>query len=341
MAKKDKHKNITLALQGGGAHGAFTWGVLDRLLEEKDLHITGMSGTSAGAMNAAVLTDGFEKGGADLAKQKLHDFWKAMSDFGSFSPYQSDLFNQTWSGWSPMSMWLDAVSQIASPYQLNPLNINPLKKVLEESIDYDCLRHCDSIKLYISATNVRTNRLRVFTSRELSAQVLLASACLPQLHQAVEINGDAYWDGGFMGNPTLEPLLHNCHSSDVIIVQLNPTERDSIPQTANDINERQREITLNSSLMREIRSIAYITRAVEQGDMSAPRLAKIYLHQISAQDVTRDLNAASKFDTSWPFLTRLKDQGRDHAEAWLKQNKRHLSKKTTLPLNEWEDYLDY
>ncbi|MDJ0957789.1 MAG: patatin-like phospholipase family protein [Arenicellales bacterium] len=336
-----KVKNITVALQGGGAHGAFTWGVLDRLLEEKGLTITGISGTSAGAMNGAVLTDGFEKGGANLAKEKLHDFWRAMSDTGSFSPFQSDLFNNSWAGWSPMAIWMDTVSRFASPYQFNPFNINPLKRVLEETIDYDCLRNCKSIRLYISATNVRTNRLRVFTSKEMSPDVLLASACLPELHQAVEIGGEAYWDGGFMGNPTLEPLLHNCHSSDVIIIQLNPTERDSIPQTANEIAERQREITLNSSLMREIRNIAYITRAVEQGDMAAPKYSRIYLHQISAQEVTRKLNGASKFDTSWPFLTGLRDQGREHADAWLSKNKRHLAKKTTLPLKEWEDYLDY
>ena len=330
-----------MALQGGGAHGAFTWGVLDRLLEEKNLTITGISGTSAGAMNAAVLTDGFEKGGANLAKEKLHDFWRAMSDAGSFSPFQSDLFSNSWTGWSPMTIWMDTLSRFASPYQFNPFNINPLKRVLEETIDYDCLRNCNSIRLYISATNVRTNRLRIFTSKEMSSDVLLASGCLPELHQAVEINGEAYWDGGFMGNPTLEPLLHNCHSKDVIIVQLNPTERDTIPQTAMEIAERQREITLNSSLMREIRGIAYITRAVEQGDMNAPKYSRIYLHQISAQEVTRNLNGASKFDTSWPFLTGLRDQGRDHTDAWLSKHKRHLSKKTTLPLKEWEDFLDY
>ncbi|MDH3375713.1 MAG: patatin-like phospholipase family protein [Gammaproteobacteria bacterium] len=336
-----KQKNITLALQGGGTHGAFTWGVLDRLLEETNLRITGISGTSAGAMNAAVLADGFEKGGTDLAKGKLHNFWKAMSRLGSFSPYQSPLFNPTWDGWSPMSALFDTVSRFASPYQFNPFNINPLQKVLEDTIDYDCLRNCHSIKLFISATNVRTNRLRIFTSREISPQVLLASACLPELHHAIEINGDAYWDGGFMGNPTLEPLLHNCDSSDVIIVQLNPTQRESIPQTARDIAERQREITLNASLMREIRNIVYINRAAEQDDTDTPRWANINLHQISAQDVTRDLSAASKFDTSWPFLTSLKDHGRNHAEAWLTKNKRHISKKTTLPLHEWEDYLDY
>jgi NTE family protein len=336
-----KQKNITLALQGGGTHGAFTWGVLDRLLEETDLRITGISGTSAGAMNAAVLADGFDKGGTDLAKDKLSNFWKAMSELGSFSPYQSPLFNPTWTGWSPMSLFFDAVSRFASPYQFNPFNINPLKKVLEDTIDYDCLRNCHSIKLFISATNVRTNRLRIFTSREISPQVLLASACLPELHHAIEINGDAYWDGGFMGNPTLEPLLHNCHSSDVIVVQLNPIQRESIPKTARDIAERQKEITLNASLMREIRNIAYINRAAELDDTNAPRWATIYLHQISAQEVTRDLSTASKFDTSWPFLTRLRDHGRDYAEAWLTENKRHLSKKTTLPLYEWEDYLDY
>ena len=334
-------KNIALALQGGGTHGAFTWGVLERLLEETDLRITAISGTSAGAMNAAVLADGFEKDGTDGAQKSLHRFWRAMSYYGSFSPYHSWLFNPPGTIWSPMALWFDALSRLASPYDLNPFDVNPLRRVLEDTIDYESLRHCQSIKLFISATNVRTNKLRIFTSRDMSPEVLLASACLPQFHHSVEIDGEPYWDGGFMGNPTLEPLLHNCQSSDVVIVQLNATYRESTPRTASDIADRLNEITFNSSLMREIRNIVYITKAVEEGQMSVPNIEKVYLHLISAEAVTGKLSATSKFDTSWSFLTRLREHGRKSAQQWLLDNKRHLGQQTTLPLHDWRDYLEY
>lgn len=322
-------KTITLALQGGGAHGAFTWGVLDRLLEEDEIAIEGISGTSAGAINAAVLADGFEKGGAAGARQALQRFWEAISRYGSLSPYQ-------WGGGGgPFAWWLDFLRQMLSPYQLNPFNINPLRDVLASTIDFECVRGCKHIKLYISATNVLTNRLRIFTPAELSIDVLMASACLPHLYQAVEIDGEHYWDGGYMGNPVLEPLVRHCEGNDIVIVQINPTRRQEVPRSAEDIMNRVNEISFNSSLIREIRAIASVTRLIEAGLIEDPRYERIFFHLIAAEEVMAGLGARSKFDTSWPFLTRLKETGRARAERWLAENFEQLGRKSTLDLTTW------
>lgn len=323
-------KTITLALQGGGAHGAFTWGVLDRLLEDERLVIEGISGTSAGAMNAAVFADGFEKNGAAGAKEALERFWQAISQHGSFSPYALGPF-------SPLAMWFDWLTHTFSPYQFNPLDYNPLRDVIEKTIDFKCVRSCASVKLYISATNVRTNRLRIFDSSELSTDVLLASACLPHMHQPVEVDGEYYWDGGFMGNPVLEPLIAQCVACDIVIVQINPTCRDEVPRTANEIINRVNEISFNSSLMREIRAIAGVMQLVENGtlEIKDPRYKCIYFHRIAAEEVMKGLGAQSKFDASWPFLTRLKELGRERAERWLSENFDHIGKASTLDLKAW------
>lgn len=324
-------KTITLALQGGGAHGAFTWGVLDRLLEEERLVIEGISGTSAGAINAAVLADGFEKGGAVRAKQALEQFWRAMSLHGAFSPYAVGAF-------SPLGLWFDWLTQVLSPYQLNPFNINPLRDVLAQTIDFECVRNCHGIKLYVSATNVRTNHLRVFPNDALSLEVLLASTCLPHIHRAVEIDGEYYWDGGFMGNPILEPLVWKCGSCDIVIVQINPTVREDVPAAASEILDRVNEISFNSSLMREIRSIAAITHLVETGafEIKDSRYRCIYFHRIAAEDVLKGLGVRSKFDVSWPFLTRLRELGRERAERCLAENFEHIGNRSTLELKAWQ-----
>ena len=244
MAAKDM-KQVTLALQGGGAHGAFTWGVLEGLLDDGRIRIEGISGTSAGAMNGAVLTHGLEKDGPEGAKSALESFWSCISSYGSFSPYHSGPFNPLGADWSPSAIWFDFIAQIYSPYQLNPLNMNPLRNVLEDSIDFDFLRRCHKVKLYISATNVRNNHLHIFTNKDMCVDVLLASACLPTMHQAVQVGEDYYWDGGFMGNPVLEPLVRQCHTSDTLVVQINPTHREQIPVTAHAIADRMNEITFN------------------------------------------------------------------------------------------------
>lgn len=333
--RRNERKTIALALQGGGAHGAFTWGILDRLLEDERLVIDAVSGTSAGAMNAAVLADGFEKGGPQGAREALARFWEAMGIAGAFNPYRSGPFNPFGPN-SPFALWLDWLGQILSPYQLNPFNINPLGDVLAETIDFDCVRRCQKIRLYISATNVRTNGLRIFTAKELSADVLLASACLPQIYRAVEIDSEYYWDGGYMGNPVLEPLIDECPDvADILVVQVNPTHRDDVPRTAQDIADRVNQISFNASLMREIRTIANVTRLIEAGVIKDPRYKCVYFHRIAAEETFKRLSVRSKFDTSPAFLKRLRDLGCEHAEGWLGEHFDDLGRRTTLDMSAW------
>lgn len=328
-------KKISLALQGGGAHGAFTWGVLEKLIEDERIEIDGISGTSAGAINAAVLADGYHKNGRVGAAEALENFWRTMSNYGSFNPYHSSPLNPAGPTWPPTVMWLDMLSHLASPYQLNPFNINPLKDVLVNTIDFDCLRQCSKLKLFVSATNIRTNRLRIFTNTELSVGALLASACLPQIHHTVEVDGEYYWDGGFTGNPVLEPLVNDCDANDILIVQINPTHRDDVPVTAQEITDRLNEITFNSNLMREIRHIAEITRLIEAGVVNDPRFHRTYFHLVHANEEMKRYSMHTKYDTAWSFLTKLRDLGRREAEAWLTANFDTLGKRSSLSLQEW------
>jgi NTE family protein len=330
-----KRKSVTLALQGGGSHGAFTWGVLDRLLEDDRIDIEGISGTSAGAMNAVVLAHGFEVNGREGARKELHDFWRAMSKKGEFSPYHSGFFNPLQVEWSPLAWWFDLLSQTFSPYQLNPFDYNPLRDTLRDTINFDQLRTCGKIQLFISATNVNTNHLHVFTNHEISLDVLMASACLPSLHHAVKINGDYYWDGGFMGNPALEPLIRRCQTDDTIIVQVNPTNKGNVPRTAMDIADRLNEITFNSNLMREIRSYVDVTRMIESGHINDPRIERAYFHIIPIGWEMNRLGVRSKLDTSWRLLKQLFSVGRRQADAWLAENFDDIGKRSTLDLEAW------
>ncbi len=331
-----RKKLITLALQGGGSHGAFTWGVLDRLLEDKRLQIEGISGTSAGAMNAAVLAYGYEKNGKKGARKALYDFWRAISLKGAFSPYHSGFFNPIGADWSPFAVWFDLISQLFSPYQMNPSNFNPLREMLEETIDFEKLGQCEKIRLFISATNVNTNHLRVFTNRQISADVLMASACLPYMHQAVKINGEYYWDGGFMGNPVLEPLVRQCETPDTIIVQVNPTKRKAVPRSAVDIADRLNEITFNSNLMREIRGYLDVTRMIEKGYITDPHVERTYFHVIPIADELSTLGVRSKLDTSWALLKRLFNTGRIQAENWLADHFEDIGHRSTLDPEQWQ-----
>ncbi|HUZ73774.1 MAG TPA: patatin-like phospholipase family protein [Stellaceae bacterium] len=333
---RTNEKTIALALQGGGAHGAFTWGVLDRLLEDERLVIDAISGTSAGAMNAAVLADGFEKGGAMAAREALARFWGAMGTAGGFSLWRSGPFDLFGPDWSPFALWFDWLGQMFSPYQLNPFNINPLRDVLRNTIDFNCVRRCRKIRLYVSATNLRTNRLRIFTAKELSVDVLLASACLPQIYPAVEIDGEYYWDGGYMGNPVLEPLIDECPDiADILVVQINPTRRDDVPRTAQDIADRVNQISFNASLMREIGAIANITRLIEAGVVKDPRYKCVYFHRVAAEDVMKGLSVRSKLDTNPRFLNQLRELGRARAGRWLEEHFADLGTRSTLDLSAW------
>jgi len=328
-------KKVTLALQGGGSHGAFTWGVLEGLLDNDNIEIEGISGTSAGALNAAVLVNGLEKGGREGAKSSLEKFWSRISSYGAFSPYHSGPFNPWGADWSPTAIWFDIISQFYSPYQLNPVNWNPLQDVLEGSIDFKSLCLSKKIKLFISATNVRNNHLHIFTNKDMRVEVLLASACLPYLNQAVLVNGEYYWDGGFMGNPVLEPLVRRCNTSDTLIVQLNPTHRENIPVTAQEIADRINEISFNSSLMREIRSYADVTRLIDKGIIQDQRIERAYFHLIAIDDEMAYLGVRSKLDTSWRFLTWLRDIGKEKARQWLEGNLDYLGNRSTIDLRSW------
>ncbi|RPH73520.1 MAG: patatin-like phospholipase family protein [Hyphomicrobiales bacterium] len=326
---------IDLALQGGGSHGAFTWGVLDRLLEESWLKIDAVSGTSAGAMNAAVLASGWLQGGAEGARQALESYWRRVSEAAAFSPFQRTPLDRLMGRWSldhsPGYVAMDLMTRLASPYDLNPLGYNPLKPILEESIDFEILRQ-SPIKLFITATNVRTGRGRIFRNPEISADVLLASACLPTMFQAVEIDGEAYWDGGYAGNPTITPLVRESSASDTILVQINPRERADVPRSAAEILNRLNEISFNASLMKEIRMIALLRQVADPGSGEGARWAGMRTHRIMTEMLS-ELGASSKLNAEWDFVSLLRDEGRRAAAAFLDQHGSDIGARSTADID--------
>ncbi len=315
---------ISLALQGGGAHGAFTWGVLDRLLEDGRVRIEAISGTSAGAMNAAALAAGMHEGGPEGARRALDRFWTSVSDYAALSPMQRTSMDRMLGRWdldrSPAYHWFSFLGQLFSPYQTNPLNYQPLRDILKRQIDIEALRACDSIQVFVTATRVRTGRARVFDRSDISLDALLASACLPHLFQAVEIDGDAYWDGGYMGNPAIWPLIYRAASADVVLVQINPLEREGVPHTPLEISDRIDEIAFNSSLMHEMRAISFVQRLLEQDALKEPfasRYRNMRIHSIDNERAMQALGVSSKFNAERGFLEHLKSIGRSSAERWL------------------------
>ncbi|WP_026608153.1 patatin-like phospholipase family protein [Methylocapsa acidiphila] len=326
---------IDLALQGGGAHGAFTWGVLDRLLEEPWLQIDGISGTSAGAMNAAALVDGHAKGGAAGAREALECFWRRVAEAGRFSPFRRGPLDILLGRWtldsSPIYVGMDLLSRLLSPYDLNPRGANPLREILAELIDFDRLAQAP-IKLFITATNVRTGRGHVFKNDAVTADVLLASACLPTMFQAVEIDGEPYWDGGYSGNPTLTPLIRECKSQDTILVQINPVERKEPPRTASDILNRLNEVSFNAVLLKELRMMALLQRVADPGDSEGALWANMRIHRIASEIMT-ELGASSKLNAEWEFFTMLRDEGRKSAQAFLAAHGGDLGRHSTLDID--------
>lgn len=338
--KKPFFKNslsIDLALQGGGAHGAFTWGVLDRLLEETHLKIEGISGTSAGAMNAAVLMNGYAKDGAEGARASLEDFWQCISKAAMFGPFRRSPFDILAGHWtldySPAFIAFDIATRLFSPYDLNPFDLNPLRQFLHDNIDFKLLGQ-SPIKLFVTATNVHTGRGRVFHNKEISSEVLLASACLPTMFQAVEIDGEFYWDGGYAGNPTITPLIQECDSSDTILVQINPVVRQETPKTAGAILNRLNEISFNAPLLKELRMIAVLQNALTQVDKidEANRWAGMRIHRI-ASDAMNALGHSSKLNAEWGFLKKLRDEGRRVTEEFLSVNGKDIGVRSSLNLS--------
>jgi NTE family protein len=326
---------VDLALQGGGAHGAFTWGVLDRLLEEPWLRIDGISGTSAGAMNAVVLTHGYVRNGAAGARAALEDFWHKVSLAARFSPFQRSPLDALLGRWtldhSPFFIAMDMMARVVSPYDVKLMGANPLRGILADTIDFNLLQQ-SSIKLFVTATNVTTGRGRVFRNDEITPDVLLASACLPTMFQAIEIGGEIYWDGGYTGNPTMTPLVRECNSHDTILVQINPVERPGTPRSAREVLNRLNEVSFNAVLLKELRMIALLRRVAHPGDDEGARWASMRIHRV-ASDVMLDLGYSSKLNAEWPFLTMLRERGRVAATEFLTTHGSDLGERSSLELD--------
>ena len=332
-------KKLNLALQGGGAHGAFTWGVLDRILADDRIELEGISGASAGAMNAAVAAQGMVDGGKEGARAALETFWMKISEFAYFSPFQRSLVDRLMGNWnveeSPTLQALDVFQRLLSPYQFNPLNNDPLRAVLATTIKDATLQRCDALKLFISATDVHTGRIKVFSKEELSLDALLASACLPMLFQAVEINGVPYWDGGYMGNPAIFPLIYGCESPDVAVVQINPLIRIGTPRTMAAILDRLNEITFNSSLIQEMRAVAFVQKLIDSESLVGPesqRLKRMHIHWISAEADLAALGVSTKMNVERAFLLYLRDIGRAAAEVWLEANFNSIGVRSSIDI---------
>lgn len=329
------HKPINLALQGGGAHGAFTWGVIDKLLEDGRLSFDAVSGTSAGALNAVVMIDGYERGGPDGARERLQEFWMRVSRGGGKVEPGNEVIDQIIGFWrssmQPFS-YFPRLAAVASPYRFNPLNINPLRDLLESLVDFERVKHCKRAHLFISATNVRTGKIKVFTGKEVTADAVMASACLPNLFRAVEIGGEAYWDGGYMGNPALFPFFEPKGSDDILLVQINPIRREDVPRTGIEIAERVSEITFNASLLRELRAIDFVNRLLTEHRLDTSKYRPNRMHRIEASKALENHGAATKLDTSWAFFQELRDAGRDAAARFLHSHYADIGVRSTLDL---------
>ncbi len=339
-AHKKNRRHLNLALQGGGAHGAFTWGVLDRLMKDGRIFIDGISGTSAGAMNAVVFTDGFIKGGRQGAIDALHTFWQQVSERALISSGHASL---PWfmpqggqSQWNvddfPAFMMADFISRMFSPYQVNPLDINPLRDILSEMVDFEGLRKRKDIKLFVAATNVKTCKLKVFRAEDMYVEAIMASACLPLVFRAVEFQGEQYWDGGYLANPAISPLIHECESKDVLIVQINPMNRPDVPNTAREILNRINEVSFNATLAREMSGIATISNLIAQGKLHDTPFHRVNFHMIVAEDEMSKLGAASKSNADWKFLTYLYELGVATTDKWLADNFDQIGVQSTLDM---------
>jgi NTE family protein len=347
-------RRINLALQGGGAHGAFTWGVLDRLLEEPDLEIVGVSGVSAGAMNAVVMAHGLAAGGREGARAALRAFWAKIAEGASRNAFAPTLFDRATGlaglGLSPGALWLEGVSRLASPYDLNPSGDNPLAEVLAERVDFDALRRGAPVRLFVGATNVRSGKLRVFGPDEISLEAVLASACLPQLFHAVEIEGEHYWDGGYTSNPPVLPLLERTDCDDVVIVQIDPIRLDEVPTTPSGIRDRVQGLGFNAGLMREMHTIAMLARPLGEGARGGGRKMgsliagsrrlsgatrrlwrqRLHVHMIEAEEEMAQLGAASKMDAEEASLEQLFELGRARAGGFLAEHKGDIGVRSSL-----------
>jgi NTE family protein len=329
---------IAVALQGGGAHGAFTWGALDRLLEEEDLEIGALVGASAGAMNAAVMAYGMQLGGRMGAKHKLEEFWRAVAAVGLFSPVKPTLWDRLVSPGSMLTSpfyWMGALlKSVASPYQFNPFNFNPLRTILNQVIDFEKLQTYAGPDLFVCATNVKRCRPVIFHKDQITVESLLASACIPSLFHAVEKGDAAYWDGGFMGNPPLFPILRKTNLSDILLIKINPIQIDHTPTTTPEIEDRLNEISFNSSLIWELNWMDYVNKLVQNKKLQGEEFREIYIHAISADTALAGLDYSSKMNTELNFLQYLKELGRKYANNWLLTHKASLGKESSFKIEQ-------
>jgi len=327
-------KTVNLALQGVGSHGAFTWGVLDRLLEDERICFDGISATSAGAVNAVVLACGLAAGGREQAKVALRTYWQRLSEMTSGGIFQPSVLDQMSGNFgldlSPGFMFVDALSHFFSPYELNPIKYNPFKELLDEVVDFELVRRQKLVKLFLCATNVRTGKVKIFGSDELTADHVVASSCQPIMMHAVEIEGEFYWDGGFMGNPAIFPVIYACEARDIVLVHLTPTDRPETPMTATAIYSRMQEVAFNSSLMREMRAIAFVTELIDSGKMADGK--RMLIHEIDGEDVIGTLSNSSRLNGNWGFLTYLHKAGRERADQWLAANFDRIGVETTVDM---------
>jgi NTE family protein len=329
-------KVVNLALQGSGSHGAFIWGVLDRLLEDGRIAFDGITATSAGAVNAVVLADGLAKGGREGAREQLRSFWKIMSEAASKSPIAPSFIDQANPTFglehTPAYLWNEMLCRVMSPYELNPSDNNPLRDLFNATVDFERVRQQKVVKVFLCATNVRTSKVKVFEREELTAEHVLASGCMPIKMRAPEIDGEHYWDGGFMGNPAIFPVIYGCDARDIVMVHLTPFERAENPTSSPAIIARMQEIIFNSSLMREMRAIAFVTKLIDEGKMTGGK--RMYLHLIEAEDVIRPLSGSSPANGTWKFLAYLFEIGRERADKWLNDHYGQLGKETTVDVQE-------
>jgi len=333
-------KVINIALQGGGAHGAFAWGVLDKILEDGRLIIEAITASSAGSINGVILAYGLHQGGYEQARKALEQFWWRISELGKiYSPVHLFPWEQFWQGWKVDNSfgyrYFDTITSLFSPSEFNPLNKNPLRDLLEESVDFKELQKCSVVKLFLSATNVRSGMVKVFNLSEVTVDTVMASACLPYLFQPVEIDDQYYWDGGYMGNPALFPLFYHTNTQDLLIVHINPVIRREIPKTSNDIHNRVIEITFNSSLMQELRAVAFVQKLLRQNmlkEQYRSHFKNVFVHSIRTDKLMCDLGSPSKFNTDWNFLKELFNRGRTITENWLKHNFDELGQRSTVDL---------
>ena len=337
LAADAPHKSVSLALQGGGSHGAFTWGVLDVLLEDDRLHIDGISGASAGAMNAVVLGHGFAQhpddpqAAREAARQALAQFWRKIAQMGEASKLQR--------GWAQMWMagWQMSAGALA-PNQFNPTDINPLRNLLTDSVDFKRLAKLNTPQIYVSATHVNTGKAEIFSGKRLSESAVMASACLPKMFRAVEIEGEHYWDGGYSGNPALHPLIYRCQASDIVLIQINPIERNAVPTTAEDISDRINELTFNASLLGQMRSIDFVNRLIAKGYLPPERYRTMHLHRIDGGEALEAYPASSKSAPDGRLIEALFELGKQCGERWLKKHYDEVGIKSSINIS--EDYLD-